>query len=967
MNDPRGSVWRKWDLHFHTPSSYDYGNKSRTNQEIIEAIAQNGLSVVAITDHHNIDIDRISEMKSLGEANKITILPGIEMRTDKGGSEAIHIIGIFGEGSEIGSIWEKIKGKLELTKVDLDKKGDEKISCNLEKTCDLIHELGGVVSIHAGKKKNSLENITNTLSYKEAIKLDILQHIDIFEMGKESDIKEYQEKVFPNIPKHPPMIICSDNHDCASYGTKATLWVKADPTFEGLKQIIREPYIGERVYIGPSPKLFDRVNGNRTKYIRELAIQKSPDSELDEIWFEGFKLVFTHELCAIIGNKGNGKSAILDIIGLLGNSRNYQFFTFLNEDKFLKLDKARNFTASIIWESGDSNECNLGDAPDILSPERVKYIPQNFFERLCNEREAEFESELKEVIYSHVMDDEKFGLASLDELIEYKSESILKGIEDIKEEIAELNSKIIDMEQRGTDDFRRSIEEKYKLKKEELESHLKSIPKTVPEPASSTAIKEEMKEINESLAKKKKEREVVIDLIKDNRAERAELRQKLIRLENFQQELEALNADYERVKSEYGKFLEEIGTPIETLITFLVNKQAMEDRKGTLNTQINDISASLDENTTGSPVSKEKALNVEIEELQGKLDEPNRRYQEYLDALREWQEKKEIIEGSEDEEGTLKYYEAVLKYLKEELENDLSKNRETRLALSERLYQKKNQVLNTYRTYYKPVEDFIKGHEELAREYKISLDVSFKVRNFEEDFLDHLDRKAKGTFCGKDESQAKLAEMVKGVNFNDYADIKKFLGEIVNCLEKDRREGHQNEKRVIERQIRQGKYLDFYNFLFFLDYLEPVYELKLFDKEITQLSPGEKGALLLVFYLFLDQDDVPLVMDQPEENLDNQSVFEILVPFIKKAKQRRQIILVTHNPNIGVVCDAEQIINVRIDKARKHKVTTICGAIENPEINEKIVEILEGTMPAFDNRDKKYEFTKKKFLEKSFI
>jgi ABC-type lipoprotein export system ATPase subunit len=108
-------------------------------------------------------------------------------------------------------------------------------------------------------------------------------------------------------------------------------------------------------------------------------------------------------------------------------------------------------------------------------------------------------------------------------------------------------------------------------------------------------------------------------------------------------------------------------------------------------------------------------------------------------------------------------------------------------------------------------------------------------------------------------------------------------------------------------------------------------------------------------------------MDQPEENLDNQSVFEILVPFIKKAKQRRQIILVTHNPNIGVVCDAEQIINVRIDKARKHKVTAICGAIENPEINEKIVEILEGTMPAFDNRDKKYEFTKKKFLEKSFI
>ena len=145
----------------------------------------------------------------------------------------------------------------------------------------------------------------------------------------------------------------------------------------------------------------------------------------------------------------------------------------------------------------------------------------------------------------------------------------------------------------------------------------------------------------------------------------------------------------------------------------------------------------------------------------------------------------------------------------------------------------------------------------MAREYKISLDVSFKVRNFEEDFLDHLDRKAKGTFCGKDESQAKLAEMVKEVNFNDYADIKKFLGEIVNCLEKDRREGHQNEKRVIERQIRQGKYLDFYNFLFFLDYLEPVYELKLFDKEITQLSPGKKGHCCSSFICSLTKTPCP--------------------------------------------------------------------------------------------------------------
>jgi len=116
---------------------------------------------------------------------------------------------------------------------------------------------------------------------------------------------------------------------------------------------------------------------------------------------------------------------------------------------------------------------------------------------------------------------------------------------------------------------------------------------------------------------------------------------------------------------------------------------------------------------------------------------------------------------------------------------------------------------------------------------------------------------------------------------------------------------------------------------------------------------------LLIFYLFLDKQDIPLIIDQPEENLDNQSVYGILVKFIKEAKKKRQIIIITHNPNIAVVCDAEQIIRVKIEKENKNKVSFISGAIENPTINEKIIEILEGTFPAFDNRTAKYEVSKR--------
>lgn len=127
------------------------------------------------------------------------------------------------------------------------------------------------------------------------------------------------------------------------------------------------------------------------------------------------------------------------------------------------------------------------------------------------------------------------------------------------------------------------------------------------------------------------------------------------------------------------------------------------------------------------------------------------------------------------------------------------------------------------------------------------------------------------------------------------------------------------------------------------------------EKELSQLSPGERGTLLLVFYLLIDKEQIPLVIDQPEENLDNQTVFELLVPCIKRTKERRQMIIVTHNPNLAVVCDAEQIVCADLSKASNHEMKYLTGAIENPSVNKAIVDILEGTRPAFDNRDSKYE------------
>jgi len=100
----------------------------------------------------------------------------------------------------------------------------------------------------------------------------------------------------------------------------------------------------------------------------------------------------------------------------------------------------------------------------------------------------------------------------------------------------------------------------------------------------------------------------------------------------------------------------------------------------------------------------------------------------------------------------------------------------------------------------------------------------------------------------------------------------------------------------------------------------------------------------------VDLSDEPLIIDQPEGNLNNQSIVDHLVPVIIAAKNRRQIIIVTHNPNIAVVCDAEQIIHCEMKQDGSHSIRYSTGSLENPKFNQLSLDLLEGTRAALDAR-----------------
>ncbi|MFA6445133.1 MAG: AAA family ATPase, partial [Sterolibacterium sp.] len=132
------------------------------------------------------------------------------------------------------------------------------------------------------------------------------------------------------------------------------------------------------------------------------------------------------------------------------------------------------------------------------------------------------------------------------------------------------------------------------------------------------------------------------------------------------------------------------------------------------------------------------------------------------------------------------------------------------------------------------------------------------------------------------------------------------------------------------------------------------YGLQYDGVEIEHLSPGTRGIVLLLLYLAIDaDDDRPLIIDQPEENLDPQSVFDELVPVFREAKKRRQIIIVTHNANLVVNTDVDQVIVARCGPHRPGQLPEICyesGGLENPAIRKAVCAILEGGERAFRER-----------------
>lgn len=731
-------------------------------------------------------------------------------------------------------------------------------------------------------------------------------------------------------------------------------WIKANPTFQGLRSLLNEPE--ERVHIGSEPPAIGAVRNARTKFMSELALFRTEKAVQDQIWFDG-RVPLNTGLIAVIGNKGSGKSALADILALLGHVPPNEDFSFLNARRFLAPEDQLGdmFRASVSWESGLTIEKGLNEQPDAGTTQLVKYIPQSYLEAICSEikHQRYFQDELMAVIFSHVPGPDRLGKNSLREVLEFKSEAIQKRMGQLERALSDVNVAICKLEDKLLPAYRDALKSKHELKRRELEAHDQIEPVEVPKPDTVDDHKQSADKITSKIERIRSEKEVLQGRLETATSDQETAVSKVALAERLLERIRNFKTAYTTFLDESREEQEGLGVDVSAVVTLRVDLQPVHRAKAAAERERDKLGNVLDEKSEQSLIRRIGVLEKTEQNHRSELDEPNRLYQSYLVALQQWNETRRQLVGTSDTKDSLSWLEASLADL-DAIPSTIAELSQKRTDLMKSIYDTQEELLQTHRDLYAPVQRFI-DNAAITQQYPgVQIEAAIDAEGFIEDMLAMINQGRVGSFAGAREGRERLEDLVRSARFDSLDGVLRFVEQILDHLRHDKRTPEARPVTIDDQLLRNVSREQVYDFLFSLKYLRPTFELRWEGKSLGQLSPGERGIMLLIFYLLIDQDRIPLIIDQPEENLDNQTIAQVLVPAIKEARKRRQIVIVTHNPNLAVVCDADQVIHATMDKANGNQVTYESGALEEPAITQAIVDILEGTKPAFDHRDAKY-------------
>lgn len=979
-----GSRWHRWEPHVHAPGTVlnDQFKGSDSWERYLNALeaATPAIRAIGVADYYSTETyERVLEAKRNGSlVGCELIFPNIEMRlgvgTVKGKWVNIHLL-VSPEDSNHLAELKRFLARLTF------KAHEDSYCCNKD---DLIRlgqrfdptlkdpvlalqrgseqfkvsfdDLGNAYTDSSWAKGNILIAVAGsetdgTSGVRDAADATLRQEVEKFShiifassaaqrdfwLGRRSLSEEEMRKRYGNLK---PCMHGSDAHEertvAVPDGDRYS-WIKGSPAFDTLRQACIDP--AGRAFVGQEPP----VNATPSQVIATIEIKDAP-------WAMTPVLELNPGLIAIIGARGSGKTALADVIaqGCDATSDRLSPASFLSRAQEL----LQGCSVSLRWQEGDQTERYLDGSDDWSAAEypRARYLSQKFVEELCSATGMtdELLREIERVIFeAHPLAD-RDGAVDFDELRELRTTRFREARVREEDALADISERI------GTDlekfklvaSLKKQIDEKAKL----IEGYTKDRSKLVSK--GSEARVERLGALAAAADKVRcflrffASQEQSLLLIKDEVGNlRTHGAPEALRKMADRHKASALKPE------EWQPFLLDYkGDVDKSLTTHLASaRKGAKEWKGARPAAAANPNIALIPDSTVLDSHPLALLEAEIARLE-KLVSVDRDTTNKFAAL-----SKRITEET-----------TALIRLKEKLVDcDGARERvkallEEREAAYVRVFDAIVAEEGVLRDLYSPLMARLELAGDTMKKLSFSVNRTADVERWAAVGEESLDLRRQGSFKGRGTLRQLADTALKRAWETGNPQ------EVAAAMASFRSE---NQDALLERspvpKSQQTDYREwskrFAKWLYGTEHIRIQYSIDYDGVDIRKLSPGTRGIILLLLYLALDDaDDRPLIIDQPEENLDPKSIFDELVNLFLDAKRKRQVIMVTHNANLVVNADADQII---VAQAGPHApgelppISYFSGGLENADVRKAVCDILEGGERAFQERARRLRVT----------
>ena len=918
LKKPNGANFHLSDLHIHTPADtskkYEMaGEKKQLNNEdwcrryarrIIEKAYKNEIEIIGITDHNAVEwIDYFNEevrkVNPPEGQSEITVFPGFEVNTNTG--SGVHIICLFNPGTPKAKLDEYLSALFEAG-VRFDSRGYPKItkkSCN--EVINFIQENGGIcIGPHALSSNGVLSG------YGEQPRVETFTNPKLLVVeipGTRSELTGFAKNVIfgldPNYKRERLIatINSSDSDSLDKVGSRATYIKMSSITVEGLRE----------AFLDWESRIRFKEELEKEKY----AVIMGAGWEGGGCFLNDQINHFNKNLNAIIGGKGTGKSTIIETLR----------YAFDQKPKSPNAERAHQEIIRDVFKSGSTLQVL------VYSPQFDRHyiiersypgqpLVKSIDEELLKQKNIIREKEIVDLPVESLFIPEIYGQKEIYDISDDKSFQLKLVDRFLDEKFAQLKTE------------ESNLSKQLKINKTDLINTLESLDK----------IEENNKQLLE--IREKKQRYIKLNI-----------HEKLKTQRTYEKEKSLLMMATKKADDLRNRLMEFFDT-LDMDVTFLSDR-TIEDLPN----------KDLLKKGRGSLISLFHFLESKRAEIKDTIRETNN---ELTRIKKDW----EPLYNKQQEE-----YQKIIDNLRKE-----------GIPLDPEEFMKLERRENLLKSIVNDKDKYIKTKEELE--------------GIRRKLLDRLNKVRLEQFTKRKEVEKKVNEKLKGILKIDvkYAAIRDgFIDRLLGYSSR--------ENRIMKEPIRRMVDDDKFNVKFFVDTLrngeqaliddlgltpgtaaslyraipkEDYYDLETLDfeaetqirlyigppdvpisersddlfKKTEHLSKGQKSTAILTLVLL--ESDRPLIVDQPEDDLDNRFVVDDVVKKLRAEKEQRQFIIATHNANITISADSELILVLDADEKRGWEQAS--GSIDDQDVKEAVERIIEGGKDVFLLRKEKYGF-----------